>query len=86
MFQGIVSGEADAAVFDAPVMAYYEANEGRGKISLVGPVFKPEQFGIALQPGSPYREDINRVLLKLAEEGTVQALHDEWFGSLEQRQ
>lgn len=79
MFAGLESGIADAAVFDAPVLAYYETEAGAGKVKLVGPIFKPEQFGIALQHASPYRESINQALLKLTEEGTTKLIYDQWF-------
>lgn len=85
MFRGVLEGEADAAVFDAPILAYHAANEGRGRLRLVGPVFQPEQFGIALASGSPYREEVNRALLSLWEDGTVQDIYEEWFGGIQAR-
>lgn len=84
MFAALEAGEGEAAVFDAPVMAYYEATAGEGKVKLVGPIFKPEQFGIALQSDSPYRETINLALLQLTENGTTQAIYNEWFGGINQ--
>lgn len=84
MFSGLESGVADAAVFDAPVLAYYETQAAAGQVKLVGPIFNPEQFGIALQQDSPYREQVNQALLKLAEEGKVQAIYEEWFGKVVQ--
>lgn len=83
MFGALESGSAEAAVFDAPVMAYYEATEGNGRVKLVGAPFQPEQFGIALQIDSPYRESINRAILKLNEEGVTQEIHDRWFSAIQ---
>lgn len=79
MFADLESGVVDAVVFDAPVLAYYEAHEGAGKVKLLGSIFQPEQFGIALQQNSPYRERINQALLKLSENGTVEEIHSRWF-------
>jgi len=35
-----LNGQADAIVFDSPVLLYYAAHEGKGKVSVVGPVFR----------------------------------------------
>ncbi len=80
MFASILQGKADAAVFDAPILAYFAASEGRGNVRLAGPLLKPEKFGFALPTGSPYRERINRALLKLQENGTAKTIYAEWFG------
>src|SRR5207302_5778342 len=39
-YQALLDGQADAVVFDAPVLAYYAAHGGKGKVRLVGPVFR----------------------------------------------
>ena len=83
MFSGLEAGAANAVVFDAPVLAYYEAQAERGKVKLVGPIFKREQFGIALQQDSPYREQVNQALLKLAEDGRTETIYDRWFSPLD---
>lgn len=79
MFKALEAHQVDAVVFDAPVLSYYAAHFGSAQVKLVGRVFKPEQLGIALQVDSPYRDPINRVLLKLFEEGVVQKIYDDWF-------
>lgn len=72
--------EIDAVVFDAPILAYYATNEGRGKARLVGKIFVPENYGVALPSGSPLAEPINQSLLKLREDGTYAAIYRKWFG------
>lgn len=79
MFKALESHDVDAVVFDAPVLSYYAAHFGSEQVKLVGRVFKPEQLGIALQVDSIYRDQINRALLKLFEEGVVQQIYDDWF-------
>lgn len=79
MFHSLETHRVDAVVFDAPVLSYYAAHFGSEQVRLVGRVFKPEQLGIALQVDSPYRDPINRILLKLFEEGVVQDIYDDWF-------
>lgn len=74
-------GQADAIVFDAPVLRYYAANSGRDKVKLVGAVFNIEKYGIALPLDSPYREEVNRALLRLFENGAYDDIYARWFGA-----
>ena len=75
------NGQIDAVVFDAPLLAYYANTEGEGKAQLVGPVFQSENYGFALTSGSDLREPINRVLLRLREDGTYDQIVNKWFGA-----
>ena len=79
MIRALEKDKADAVVFDAPVLTYYEAHRGNPNIKLVGPVFKPEQLGIALQENSQHRDPINQALLRLSESGETQKIYDLWF-------
>jgi len=74
-------GQADAVVYDSPVLLYHAATAGRGRVRLVGSIFKPESYGIALPEGSPLREPLNRALLAIANDGTYQQLYGKWFES-----
>ena len=38
-YEALLSGQADAVVFDSPVLLYYSAHQGKGKVTLVGPIF-----------------------------------------------
>ena len=73
--------EIDAMVYDAPALHYYASHEGEGKVKIVGKLFEPQDYGIALPLNSPYRQDINVALLKLKEDGTYQEINNKWFGS-----
>jgi ABC-type proline/glycine betaine transport system substrate-binding protein/ABC-type amino acid transport substrate-binding protein len=75
------AGEVDAVVFDAPVLQHYALKKGKGRVKVVGLVFKEENYGIALQADSPFREEINIALLRLVENGVYKEIHDKWFGS-----
>jgi ABC-type amino acid transport substrate-binding protein len=75
-------GRAQAIVYDAPVLRYYANTEGRDKVKLVGTVFNIEKYGIALPQGSPLREELNRTLLRLTEDGTYDDIYARWFGPL----
>ena len=76
----LLAGEVDAIVYDAPVLRYYAVSEGRGTTEVVGAIFKPEKYGIALQQGSDLREPINEVLLELYQDGTLDTIYNRWFG------
>lgn len=80
-YDALETKKADAVVFDAPVLLFYAANQGQGKVEVVGSIFREENYGIVLPNNSPYRKPINSALLKLKENGTYQSLYDRWFGT-----
>ncbi len=80
-YDALLSGQADAIVFDSPVLLYYAAHQGKGKVALVGPVFRKESYGIVFPQNSPYRRHVDNALLTLKENGAYQQLYDRWFSS-----
>jgi len=72
--------EADAVVYDAPVLQYYASHDGKGKVQVVGPVFRKESYGILFPTDSPLRKRVNEALLRLRENGTYDRLQAKWFG------
>lgn len=81
LFAALRSKELDAVVHDAPVLAYYASHQGQGEVTLTGPLFKAEKYGIALPEASTYLEPVNRALLKLRENGQYQQVYQRWFAS-----
>jgi polar amino acid transport system substrate-binding protein len=77
----LLKGQIDAIVYDAPVLRYYLTQTRNTDLELVGATIETEKYGIALPTGSPYREPINRAILKLLEDGTYQQLYTRWFGT-----
>jgi polar amino acid transport system substrate-binding protein len=73
-------GSADAAVYDAPVLLYYASHQGKGKMQVVGNIFRKESYGILFPSNSPHRKPVNEALLKLRENGTYDRLYGKWFG------
>ncbi len=71
--------QADAVVFDAPVLLFFAANAGRGKVNVVGSIFRKEAYGILFPQDSPFRKPVNEALLKLKEDGTYDTLYRKWF-------
>jgi polar amino acid transport system substrate-binding protein len=78
-FTALETGKLDAVVFDAPVLLYHAATAGRGKVRVVGPVFKRENYGILFPRGSDLRKKINEALLTMREDGTYDTLYNKWF-------
>ncbi len=81
LFAALRSKKLDAVVHDAPVLAYYASHQGQGEVTLTGPLFKAEKYGIALPEASTYLEPVNRALLKLRENGQYQQVYERWFAS-----
>ena len=76
----LLAGDVDAIVYDSPVLRYYSISEGKGKTEIVGSLFKPEKYGIALEQGSDLRESINEVLLEMYQDGMLDIIYSRWFG------
>jgi polar amino acid transport system substrate-binding protein len=79
-FQALLAGEADALVYDAPVLLYFASHEGKGKAQTVGSIFRKENYGIVFPDKSPLRKRVNEALLKLKESGKYDELYAKWFG------
>jgi len=75
----LLNKQIDAVVFDAPVLLYYAANKGQGKVRMAGDLLKKENYGILFPRGSDLRKTVNESLLKLRENGTYDALYAKWF-------
>jgi polar amino acid transport system substrate-binding protein len=78
-YNSLLDQRVDAIVFDAPVLLYYAANAGKGRVRMVGPLFQREDYGIVVAQNSALRKQINGALLELREDGTYQKIYDKWF-------
>ena len=77
------AGEVDAVVFDAPVLHFHAAREGKGEVATFGPDFERVRYGLVLsQEDAGFRERLNLALLDLIESGGYRQLYERWFGSL----
>lgn len=81
MFGDLKTGDLDAVVHDAPILAYFAATQGDGRFQTVGRLFNPEKYAIALPQNSPLTEAINQEILRLRESGEYEQLISDWFGS-----
>jgi polar amino acid transport system substrate-binding protein len=81
MFKALLDKKVDAVVTVAPILLYYAAHEGKGRVKTVGPEFNTAPAAIMVQLDSPLRRKINVALTALRENGTYQQIYDKWFGS-----
>jgi len=79
VYAALMNRQADAVVFDSGVLAYHANHDGKNLVKLVGEVFKPEDYAIAVSPGNPLAKAIDVALLKLKEDGTYDLLYDKYF-------
>jgi ABC-type amino acid transport substrate-binding protein len=75
----LMQGDLQAIVFDAPTLQYWAAKRGNGVLVVVGPIFRPEKYGIAVANGSPLRKPINEALLAMYVDGTYEQIYGKWF-------
>ncbi|WP_170369162.1 transporter substrate-binding domain-containing protein [Ruegeria arenilitoris] len=81
MLTAFRDGDLDAVVFDAPILSYFAAHEGRKIAAMTGGVFLRENYGMVFPTGSPLVEDVNQALLGLREDGTYDQIYRKWFGT-----
>jgi len=78
-FRMLMQREVQCIVFDAPTLQYWAAKRGGGMLKVVGPLFRPEKYGIVVAEGSPLRKPINKALLSIYEDGTYETIYARWF-------
>ena len=79
--EAMAKKQVDAVVYDAPVLLYFAAHDGRGKVQVVGSIFHRENYGILFPSGSPMRKPISETLLRLRENGVYDTLYKKWFAN-----
>ena len=79
-FARLEDGDADARVFDAPVLQHHVQAADSDRLTLVGSVFQREDYGIALPAGSALRKSINATLLEMCADGSYDRLYEHYFG------
>ena len=80
VYSALLSGRVDAVVLPAPVVRYYAAHDGVGKVKMVGPEFRKSDAAFVLPLDSPLRRKVNSALAALHDDGTYQRLYEKWFG------
>ena len=70
----------EAVVFDAPVLYNFIKEDKSNKFILSSNLFRKQVYGFSFPENSPLREQVNRVILKLKENGEYKKLYQKWFG------
>jgi polar amino acid transport system substrate-binding protein len=83
--QALMNGQVDAILADLPTAFYITAVE-IPKGTIVGQ-FQPEtgeqeEFGMLFEKGSPLVECVNQALTLLTDDGTLQAIEDQWLSDV----
>lgn len=79
-YQALQDQNIEAVVYDEPVLLYLINENGDNSTRLVGNAFDVQSYAIVLPRGSNYRNDINRAILALQENGTYNEIYERWFG------
>jgi polar amino acid transport system substrate-binding protein len=74
------SGEVDAVVHENHLLQSLLGRPEYARFRLVGPVFDPFDFALAVPPGSQLRERLSTTILAMREDGTIEALMEKTFG------
>ena len=80
MFGALQAQKVDAIVQAAPLLRYYAAHDGAGRVKTVGDEFRKDDLGFLVQLNSPLRRRVNNALIGLHEDGTYEQLYNKWFG------
>lgn len=72
-------GEVDAVVYDSPVLQHQLDASHNRRETLAGPIFEPEDYGIAFPTGSALRKKVNAALLQMHADGTYDELRQRYF-------
>lgn len=81
MYALLEQGTLDAVVHDLPTLQYFAGTAGQGKVKLVGKMFNKQDYAFLLPENSRLKEQIDRTLLKLIENGTMDELEKKWFAT-----
>lgn len=77
----LLTGQITAIIRDAPVLEYFDKSHPELPVTVVGPVFRAEKYGLALPQGSPLARPISEEILRLADRGVLDSLRAKYFGN-----
>ncbi len=63
--RAVQQGEADAVVYDRPILQYRNGELGDGGLRILPGTFEDQAYAFALAAGSPYRERLSQELLRV---------------------
>lgn len=78
-FAALNNGQIDAIINDLPV-SQDEVNGSDGELEIVQVIATGEQYGIAFPKGSDLRQDVNKALAEIKDDGTYEEIYKKWIG------
>lgn len=78
-FAALNNGQIDAIINDLPV-SQDEASSSDGELEIVQVIPTGEQYGIAFPKDSDLRQDVNKALQEIKEDGTYEEIYKKWIG------
>lgn len=78
--EAIVDNRIDAFVFDQAILKYLVSSHFSGQLRVLPDIFTPYYVSMAMPPGSPLQEQINRSLLKVMATPDWLKLMDRYLG------
>jgi polar amino acid transport system substrate-binding protein len=75
---GLLLGRADAVVFDYPVLVNYHKYNA-DKVTLIPGIFDKQYYGFVFPKDSELKNQVDKIILKLYEDGTYEKIYKKWF-------
>ena len=81
--QHLQDGEADAVVFDHPILSYHLEQNPSLALHLARTPLALQDYGFALDLDDPLRDRLNVGLLRLIESGVIRDINERWLGAVD---
>lgn len=72
------AGRIDGEISDIPASLYY--TKDKDSLEVVERIVTKEQYGFAFRKGETLRDDFNKVMDEMKEDGTMAEIYEKWFG------
>jgi ABC-type amino acid transport substrate-binding protein len=83
MVEGLLRGNVEAIVGDAPVLEYYEHTHPEHPLKVTGAIFEPDKYGFGFVLDSPLEREVTLELLRAHESNLIEELDEKYFGEEE---
>ena len=74
------AGQADAVVYDLPILRYLINEEFSEDLVVLPNNFLRQDYGIALPPGNPFREELNQEILRIIQDPEWSRMVESYLG------
>jgi polar amino acid transport system substrate-binding protein len=78
--EGLLGGEVDALIDDAPVLEYFAYSNPDKHVTVTGAIFEPDKNAFAFPLRSPLRRPVSVELIALHRSGLIEDLRTKYFG------